>query len=348
MELLPLLVLDPTEPAILPGERRRLLLTEERMVTAVRLALRDGGRLAVLAWDPAQRREGEGATAPDVERLLPVATACRLIRGEVEGFAVVRGEARVVVAGTSSGGCCDHDDPYAEGTEARCEPFPSSGGDEAAWEDLAALLRSLDLPVHVRAGAPLEARIDRVARALALVPWVQAEVLAAGELAVRIRRLADAAVEMAAPGASFRASELDAPYRSAEEHLEDLVRCWDLRARAIEAAGMVEEDRHEALVRGERILRRRRAAALRVRAVEARRRRRLQASAAAGALPPLERIRAAHGLDCREVDALLAAGLGSHERFAARVQRAARLLPPAEMPLAAWIEALEAGAFPAG
>ena len=65
-------------------------------------------------------------------------------------------------------------------------------------------------------------------------------------------------------------------------------------------------------------------------------------------MPALERIRAEHALGAGELDALLAAGLGNHGRFGDRVQSAARLLPPGEMPLGAWIAALEAGAFPAG
>jgi hypothetical protein len=351
MEHLPLFVLDPAEPAVLPGERRRLLLSTERMRTAVRLALRDGGRLALLAFDPAQMREGE---EPEVEpdRLLGVATACVLLHGDVQaegGFAVVRGTHRVEIVATHSGGCCAHDDPYTEGTEAHCEPFPAAVGSagEAGWDGLAALLGRLELlPAAVR-GPDLEARIDRLGRSLNLVPWVQAEFLAARDLGTRMGLLTAAARELSSPGASFRPDDLDAPYGSAEEYFDDLVRAWDCRARAQSPAGSIDDERHVALVREAQLRRRRRAAALRARAGNARIARRLAASAQADALPALERVRAAHELDAGEIHALLAAGLGSHERFRDRVQQAARLLPPGEMPLGAWIDALEAGAFPA-
>lgn len=349
---LPLLVLEPADGAVLPGERRRVALRTARARTAVRLAQRGDGRLALLAFNPARRREGE---APDVEaeRLLPVGTACALLRCEVAGdggFAAVRGLRRVEVVGAASGGCCDADDPRAEGTQAVCLPLDAAidGDDEARFAALLASLRALDLPVGRLPPGPLEARIDRVARGLALAPWVQAEVLAAPALAIRIRRLADAAQEIAAPGSSFRPDEGDAPYRDDEEHLEDLVRLWEARAGAQSAGGVAEADRHLALVRGDAIRRRRRAAALRARAALARIERRLAASRRAGVVPVLEGIRAAHGLDARGVDALLAAGLAGHARFGDRVRRAARLLPPAELPLDAWIAALEAGAFPSG
>src|SRR5262245_52919171 len=117
MELLPLLIPSPDEPALLPGERRRLLLTEPRMLTAVRLALRAERRLVFLAFDPGQPRLGDDGV-PDADKLLPVGTACELLEAEIEGelgFAVVRGTSRVVPEGTSSGGCCDHDDPYKDG-----------------------------------------------------------------------------------------------------------------------------------------------------------------------------------------------------------------------------------------
>lgn len=340
---LPLLVLDPDEAAVLPGERRRVALASDRALTAVRLARRDAGdSLAVLAFDPAQRRQGE-TPAPSEASTLPVATACRLLRVEDE-FAVVRGERRVTIGGVHSGGCCQHDDPYADGTEAHCEPMASADGE--GWDELAAVLREVDLLPALRAASP-EARIDRLAQWLALPAWVQGEVLCAPELSVRMRRLADAALEIASPGASFRGVALDAPYRTAEEHLEELVRDFDSRARAQACAGLAEEDRAEALLLGARIRHRRRAAALRVRAGRALRARRLAASAAAGCTPALERIRAEHDLGARDVDALLVAALGGHERFADRLRHAARLLPPAEMNLGAWIAALEAEAFPA-
>ncbi len=341
MELLPLLVLAPSEAAVLPGERRRLFLGEERMKTAARLARRDGKEVAVLAFDPAQRRQGEEPAA-EPDRLLTVATASTLLRFE-EDYAVVRGVRRVRIAGTSSGGCCDHDDPYADGTEAGCVPFVAAEG--GAWEELAALLDGIDLLPQLRASS-LEARIDRLARWLALQPWVAGEVLVAADLATRMELLADAAREISAPGASFRGDDLDAPYRDAEEHYEDLVREYEARARAQVAAGALEEDWTAALLRGQRIRLRRRAAALRVRAGRARVARRLEASQRAGFVPELERVRSAHGLAPRDLDALLVAGLGSHERFRDRLQQAARLLPPEEMQLGAWIEALEAGAFP--
>jgi hypothetical protein len=339
---LPLLVLEADEAPVLPGERRRLRLESARALTAVRLAQRDAaGHLAVLAFDPAQRRQGETPT-PGEAHTLPVATACRLLRVE-EGFAVVRGERRVTVGGTHSGGCCQHDDPYADGTEAHCDPFEAvASGDFAALE---ALLRSLDLLPRLRA-APLEDRLDRLARWLALPAWALGEVLCAPELDTRMRRIADGAREIASPGGSFRDLDLHAPYRDAEEHFEDLVRDYESRARAQTCAGLVEEDRAEALVREERIRARRRAAAVRVRAGRARIAHRLAASAQAGCLPTLEQIRAAHDLGPGDVDALLVAALGNHERFRDRLQHAARLLPPEEMPLGAWIAALEAGAFP--
>ena len=221
----------------------------------------------MLAFDPAQRREGEEPDARAGSRCSawPRPACCCAARSRGERL---RGGARRRIAwwstGTHSGGCCNHDDPYTDGTEAHCEPFPAlaAADDEAAWDDLAALLGRLELlPAAAARGLDCEARIDRLGRSLTLVPWVQAELLATRELGTRMRLLGDAARELSTPGSSFRADDLDAPYDGAE-HLDDLVRAWDCRARAQMAGGLFEDERHVALVRAAQIRRRRRAAAI--------------------------------------------------------------------------------------
>lgn len=351
MESLPLLVLQPEEPAILPGERRRLLLESEAMAAAVRVAASRNGRLAVVAFDPAQRREGERAAA-EGDRLLPVATGCRILRATPdEGFAVVRGSERLDVqipVGLPAGPCCGGAEPTGPVLEAICSPLASGPLAFEAVEALERALRALDLLPPLRLQPTAEAQLDRIAHWLALPPWVQGEVLASPP-DVRLRRIRDAAREQACPGSSFHPEAAARPYRGAAEYLADLVRDFANRAEAAVACSVsTEEERALALWRSGRLRRRRRSARLRVRAGRATLAARLAASAREGRLPVLERIRREQGLDERQLDALLVAGLATDERFGEPLRRAARLLPPAELPLSAWIAALESGAFATG
>lgn len=348
MERLPLLVLEPAAAAILPGERRRLHLATEAMQRAIALASREGTGVLVAAFDPAMRREGE-TPAVEADRLLPTATACALLHADLdEGFAVLRGLHRA--SAEIGAGLCDGPEEAFAGTVRVLAPRQEaieSDEDLPAFSRLCTELEALDLvrePARLQS-RPLEARIDRLAHALALPPWVQAELVCTRTLLGRIEALQRAGIELAMPGASFRPGENDRPYRDPEEHLEDLVRLWDSRAQARVPLLVGEDHRARALVQVGGLRRRRRAAALRERAIAARIARRLAASARQGTLPPLESIRMVHELGQRDLEALLAAGLADHQRLGDPMRRAARLLPPGEMPLAAWIDALEAGAF---
>lgn len=339
MSHLPLFVPTPDEPALLPGERRRIELSAPRMQTAARLASRGGGEIAFLAWDTAQRKPGPEET-PAEELLLPVATRARVLEAVVEGdggWMVVRGIERITVEVHEHGGCCAHDDPWTEGTEVACTPIAPGEEPEAGWVELRSLLRELDLAPRLR-GRTIAERIDRLAAWMALPAWVQGEVLAQSDPARRIERIADHARELSAPGASFRANELGEPWRNDEAYFEDLVRHYDCRARALRSP----------IGEGARLCghgRRRQAALLRVRASRARIERRREEAERLGTLPPLEKLRRAHELAEGAVDALLVAGLGGHQRFGPRLQQAARMLPPEELPLGAWIAALEGGIF---
>lgn len=317
MRTLPLLIATPDEPALLPFEWRRIDLVDEKMIATARLAARSGGgELVFQAHETASRQIL--SSRPDGESLLPVGTSARILGASFEeehAFLILRGVERVEVE--------------TEEGETSFLPFPAEQGTEAAFRDARDRLASLDL-LPVLRGDSLEAKIDRLAIWMALPAWVQGEVLSQKSLDKRLSRLLDHARELACPGSSFRPDDLRTPFTSDEDYFACRVSLYGARAKAVGGS-----------VGG----RRRRAAALRVRATSARLRQRIVVSEREGRLPALEKLIAAHQLPAEAVDALLVAGLGAHPRFGPTLESATRLLPPGELPLNVWITALEEGIF---
>lgn len=316
MRTLPLLIPTPDTAALLPFERRRIPLVDEKMATAVRLAWNSGRELVFQAHETASRQLLY--VQPDGEQLLPIGTRCRIVEASFEGedgYAILRGLQRIEVE--------------TEGPETSFHALPPVEGSEADFQAACERLGSLDLLPSLK-GGPLEERIDRLAIWLALPAWVQGEVLCLRELDKRLARILDHAKELASPGGSFRPDDLETAWASAEDHLADRVSLFGSRAKAEGGS-----------TRG----RSRRSATLRHRATAARLRHRRLASEREGAMPALEKLIADHDLPNGAIDALLVAGLGCHPRFGLSVTAASRLLPPGELPLNVWIAALEAGIF---